>query len=226
MSTAADWSAALGIWFVATIGLCRAAPPQQIGNWVLNCSGGSGPCLMRADKRFFDSAGLTGDLEIQAAGKNLVPVLALRGLSAEMLTAAASFAGRIKANIQFAGGPRQELDCAATGSGYFCVPTGPAAEKLAVALPRARAVTVRVTGSMAGTKPLSSGDRTLDLSGTKEALARLRAVGPTQLAAPVAASGPPSPAGMMAMADKALREAGYQNGLADLQRLLGQYLKK
>jgi hypothetical protein len=45
-------------------------------------------CLMRLNRRFFETAGITGDLEVQARGAALVPVLAQRGLSNEMLLAA------------------------------------------------------------------------------------------------------------------------------------------
>ena len=86
-------AAYLAMGLIAISGAAQASTQEQIGSWVLDCPGtkpGAEPCIMRFNKRFLDKAGITGDLEIQAEGKSLVPVIALRGLSPEMLMAAAT----------------------------------------------------------------------------------------------------------------------------------------
>jgi hypothetical protein len=74
--------------------------------------------------------------------------------------------------------------------------------------------------------PLPAQERTLDLFGTKEALARLRIVGPSQVPSSMTALESPSPGAMMGIVDKALKAAGYRNGTADLQAMLAKYMKK
>jgi hypothetical protein len=211
-----------------TISPAQAAPYEKIGSWVLDCSGdaaGAAACRLRLDKRFFETAGITGDLEVQAVGTSLVPILALRGVSTELLIAAAA-SGKTEASIQFGGGPRQPLSCATTSAAYICWPQDDAARNLAAALPQARSVTVRVSVAVSGLKPLPVQEKSLDLTATNEALARLRAAGPSQLPGPMAARVSQSSAALMGMADKALKAAGYPNGVTDLQGLVGKYLKK
>jgi hypothetical protein len=233
MRQATCWIVASAASLVAVTGSAAAAVPEQIGSWVLDCPGRE-PCLMRLGKRFFQKGNITGDLEVQARGKSLVPVIILRGLSTDLLTAATSMGAKAAATVQFGGGPREELTCAASNAGYFCSPNDASAQKLATGLQAAQSVTVRVAVSMAGMNPLPAQEQTRDLSGTKEALARLRAAGPAQIPSPMSASGPQppgampngGPGGMMAMADKALKAAGYQNGMADLQAMMAKYMKK
>jgi hypothetical protein len=222
------WFTALTVSFVVLTGAGHAATQEQIGSWVLTCPAGtpvSAACSMRASPRFFDTGGVTGDLEVQAQGETLVPVIAVRGLSTEMLTAAAALGGKAAASIQYGGGERVELNCAPGSAGYFCSPAAAVAPKLAAGLREARSVTVRVSVSMAGMDPLPAREKSLDLAGTQQALVRLRTAGPTRLSA----SGPRSPGampnGMMAMADKALKAAGYQNGMA-LRMMLAKYRGK
>jgi hypothetical protein len=74
--------------------------------------------------------------------------------------------------------------------------------------------------------PLPSQERSLDLAGTGDALARLRALGPTPVPTLKTALAAQSPAGLMGAADKALKAAGYTSGLAGLQARLAQYLRK
>ena len=180
---------------------------------------------MRFDRRFLDKAGITGDLEVQAQGKTLVPVIALRGLSSEILMAA-TLAGKTEASIQFAGAPREDLACAASSAGYICAPNDANGAKLAATLPAARSVTVRISVGVAGMSPLPPQEKSLDLAGTNEALARLRAAGPTQVPTAKTELAAQSPAGLMGMADKALKAAGYQNGIAGLEALVAKYMKK
>jgi hypothetical protein len=228
MSQAPRWSLALATSFVAMHCVAAAATQEQIGSWVLTCPGktpGTESCMMRADKRFLDKGGITGDLEIQAAGKSLVPVVALRGLSTEMLMAA-SMAGKTEVSIQFPGGPREDLNCAVTSAGYICAPNDAAGQRLSARLATARTATVRASVSMPGVNPLPAQEKSLELSGTGEALNRLRAAGPSQVPSPVTALASQSPEGLMGMADKALKAAGYPNGAATIQSLLAKYMRK
>ena len=204
-----------------------AAPQeQQIGSWLLNCPTGD-TCQLRFAKRFLDKGGMTGDLEVQSIGKSLVPVIALRGLSSEMMMAA-SLAGKADASIQFGGGAAEDLPCAVSDKGYICAPSSGGAQKMNDQMAAARSVTIRIAVTMAGMSPLPQQEKTLDLSGTTEALAKLRSSGPTAVPSPAAAlaSQASSPAGMMGMADKALKAAGYPGGVADVQALLAKYMAK
>ena len=229
----------LATWLMMVATSAAATIQEQIGSWVLSCPNAAGdvagvatapgsrsaPCLLRFEKRFFDKAGITGDLEILADGKSLVPVLTLRGVSSELLTAA-TLAGTTEASIRLNNGPTEALDCTASSGAYICLPRNDAARVLAAGLPTARSVTVRVSVGMAGMKPLPVQEKSLALSGTSEALVRLRTAGPSQLPGPTAALASSSPARLMGMADGALKAAGYPNGIADLRALMAKYRNK
>ncbi len=205
----------------------RAATEQQIGSWVVSCPDGARECQMRFGKRFLDKAGITGDLEVESQGRSLVPVIALRGLSSQILTAA-SIAGTTEASIQFPGGVRQALTCNATAAGYICAPDEAAGHILSAGLATAKSGTVRVSVSVAGMAPLPAQEKSLDLSGTNEALARLRSVGPSPVPSALAAdgAGAQSPAGMMSIADKMIKAAGYPQGVSGLQGMIAKYMAK
>ncbi len=218
---------ALGL--LLSIGVARAAPPEHIGRWVLTCPGETphaDPCLLRFDKPFLDQGGITGDLEIQASGKSLVPVLTLRGLPADLLMAA-SLAGKAEASLQFGGGSPEPLSCAPASDAYICWPKDDATAKLAAELPSARTITVRVSVSVTGLQPRPARQKSLGLTGTKAALRRLREAGPSHVpASTLPKPALQSPGRLMTMAGRALKAAGYQNGLADLQALLAKYHRK
>lgn len=211
---------------LVSIGTARAATQERIGSWLLSCPGettGSEPCRLRTKEHLFDEDGITGDLEIQVIGKSLVPVIALRGLPPELL-AVASLAGKAEAWIRLDDGSRENLTCAPSADAYICAPKDHAAANLAAQLPAARSITVRVSVTVNGLKPLTAREKSLDLTGTNTALARLRVAGAPQVpAGPITAQ---SPGRLAAMADKALKSAGYPNGLADLQTLLAKYKGK
>ena len=209
---------------MVSVGSARAASHEYIGSWMLSCPADEA-CVLRLDKRFLDKGGITGDLEIQAVGKSLVPVLVLRGVPSELVMAA-SLAGQTDASLRFGDGAREPLGCAPSSIGYVCSPGGDAARTLAAGLPRAKSVTVRVSVSVPGLKPLPAQERSLALAGTTEALGRLRAVGPSQVPGALDAVVSQSPGASLGMADKALRAAGYSNGVADLQGLVAKYRGK
>jgi hypothetical protein len=201
-------------WLTVMAGAARAMTQEQIGSWVLSCPG-AGPCVLRVGKRFLDTGGITANLEVLAAGQSLVPVVTLRGLPAEMLMAA-SLAGTTEASMQFGGGSRVALACGASGGAYICAPRDAAARVLSSGLPAARSVTVRVSVVVGGMKPFQIREKTLGLSGTNEALARLRTAGAKPVPGPMTALMSQSPVDFMAMAERVLREAGYPNGVAGL----------
>jgi len=209
---------------IALNGSAQAATQEAVGSWVLTCPADA-PCIMRLNQRFIDKAGVTGDLEVQARGKVLVPVIALRGLQADLLIAAA-MTGKTHASMRFNNGHREPLDCSVTKIGYICAPNEDSTPKLAAALPTARSARVRVSVAIEGMKPLPEQEKAVTLSGTTEALARLRSLGPSQIPAPMTAEAAQSPAGMMAMADKILKLSGYPNGAAQLQSLIAKYRRQ
>jgi hypothetical protein len=226
MSHAARHNLLLALLFAAMTTAAATAPQRQIGSWILDCpTDKPGPCRMHLNQRLVDQAGITADLEVQAQGKTLVPVIAVHGLPSELLMQAAML-GHTEASLRFANGKREDLVCAATKDAYLCAPSDSAAQRLAVALPHAQTVTIRVSMVVDGLKPLPAQEKSLDLSGTTEALARLRSLGALQMPAPLPAPAVSSPARLMEMADKALKAAGYQNGVAGLQGLLAKYLQK
>ena len=216
-------------WLALLAGNAFAATQTQIGSWVLSCSGESA-CRLRAEKRFVDKAGITVELEVLADGAVLVPVLALRGLSTQVVVMAASM-GSVEAWMQLDGGARQALDCAPNLEGYFCTPRGDAARSLAAGLPAARAVTARVVATVSGMKPLPPEEKTLALTGTREAMGRLRVAGAeavpdARLAAATRWLPQASPQTLAEMADKALKAAGYPKGVGDLEGLMAKYRGK
>ena len=209
-----------------TVATLRSAAlaDQRIGSWVLSCPGRSQhaqSCLLRASTRLLDKAGITGDLEVQSQNGSLVPVITLRGLPTGVLTAAA-FAGTADASIRLAGGPVEALHCAATLAGYVCSPNAEAEHRLAAGLLAAPTATLRVAVAVAGMHPFPAQERSLDLSDTKTALSRLQALGPAQVPEPL----PPVSDRLIGLADKGLRAAGYRDGVAGLQALLEQHLRK
>jgi hypothetical protein len=218
----------LALGLAVTAGAAAAATQEQIGSWVLSCPGaqsGADGCIMRSSKRLLDKGGITGDLEVLAEGRSLVPVITLRGLSREMLMAA-SLAGKPVVSLLFAGAPREALTCSVGPAGYICSPQADAARNLAARLPAARSVTVRVSISVPGMNPFPPREQSIDLAATNEALSRLRTVGPSQVPTPMVAMASQSAGGLMTMADQALKAAGYPNGIAELRSMLAKYKQK
>jgi hypothetical protein len=154
-------------------------------------------------------------------GPSLVPVVALRGLPSDPLLATA-LGDSVKASVQFPGASPADLTCSAAEGGYVCAPHPDAAPGLAAALPAARSVAVRVAINIPGSDGGPAQARSLDLSGTGVALAKLRAAGPA------AAPAPPHdiPPGWARLVDQALKAAGYTNGTADLPGVVARYLRR
>jgi hypothetical protein len=187
------------------------AAPEAAATWLLDCQGTG--CVLRHRDRLFSGAGVTADMEVRAAGNALVPVLTLRGLPRQVLLAS-SMAAKPQASVQFPGAARVDLACAIGDDGYVCTPPDDAVAALAAALPKARSVRVRAALPVPGTELRPERERVLQLAGTPEALARLRAAG-----APSA-----EPGGWVGLLDRGLKAAGYANGTADLPGLVARYL--
>lgn len=218
-----------------------AAGEEHIGTWTVGCRAGNQACGMRFSKRFIEQNGVTGDLEVNAQSGNLVPVIALRGLSQEAVSIAAA-AGKTEATMQFGSAAPETLSCFGIEGGFVCTPSGGAASKLAALLPNAKAIKIKVGLSISGLSGLPSQEKTLDLAGTAQALAKLKTIGApsvpkpalstmvTQLTAQSALaslkSGGQPPSAIMAMADKMLKAAGYTGGVAALQEKLRKYLNR
>lgn len=198
------------------------APPaqQQIGSWVLDCPTGAtaGRCVLRERTWILPPGGgrPNAALEVQGRGNLLVPVVALRGLSNQ-----AAIGGLLALNAQvalrFDGGLRTELACGLDGGAIVCAPEGPGLAATAAALPTAHAVEVQIQLGVPGAMALSAQAGSLELQGTREALARFRAVGP-------AGESLPAEPGLdwFGFLDHVLRAAGLANGAADLlPRLAG-----
>jgi hypothetical protein len=222
-------TSALLLGLLVCIGTARAATPRHIGSWVLTCSGTS-ICRLRAEKRFIDKDGITVELDVLSDGTALVPVLALRGLPTQAVMMASTM-GTVDTWIQFDSSVRWALACAPNLDGFFCTPRGNAARALATELPTARTMTARVQATVSGMKPLPAEQKTLTLADTRRALAMVAAAGaePVPDARIAAASRllpRASPSTLAAMADTALKAAGYPDGLGDLPELMSKYRDK
>jgi len=217
-----------------------AEAPQQIGSWVVECPapGGAGGCMMRdRDWILAPTAGRPSvALEVQGRGGRLVPVVALRGLTAQAAPAQAvptqavpTQAVTVQAAIgallvlqpqvtlRFDAGPRAALACGLDGAAIVCAPEGAAIAATAAALPTARSVEVQVAVRASGTGGPAARAATLDLQGTREAMARFRAAGPIGEALPAEPG-----LDWIGFVDRVARDAGLQNGIADLvPRLAG-----
>jgi hypothetical protein len=177
---------------------------------------------MRHSQGFYDKSGITADLEVMARGAFLVPVVTLRGVPNELL-AAAALTGRATVSASFPGARGAVLDCAPTSMGGLCAPSEEAAPYLAAELAKAPSVMLTLTTVVPGMAPIPEQRRVLSLSHTQDALARLRAAGPTPVPEPAAAPSTQSTAGLAASADRWLKAAGYPDGVAGVKALVDRY---
>jgi hypothetical protein len=195
---------------------------EEIGSWVLTCPAAAKPgaCQLR-DKAWVLPPGggrPSAALEVQGRGDALVPVVTMRGLSTQaaiggMLTMKATV------GVRFDNGPRTELPCGLDGDAIVCAPDGAGVAQTAAQLPTAHSADVQIQLSLPGMMNLPAQDRTMDLQGTREALARFRAVGPAGEALPAEAG-----LDWRGFLDRVLRGAGFQNGAADfLPQLSGWF---
>ena len=194
-----------------------AAQPSQrdaeIGSWELRCPAGRhSACTLRLRSWLLPPGDSRPSVavEVQRRGDTLVPVVAVRGLPPRVALAGVT-AMQPAVSLRFDGGPRIALACTLDGGAIVCAPQGPAAGAAAAALPGAHVLLVRVALSIPGLAGLPEQDRTLDLAGTPQALARYRAAG---------ASGEALPAepglDWQGFLDRVLHAAGFAHGMADL----------
>ena len=149
-------------------------------------------------------------LELQLRGDALVPVITVRGLPT---SAALGGALVVKPTVTLGldGGKRIDLSCGMSGNYYACAPDAAAVQTIAAALPRARVLSASLTLTIPGMMALPAQDRTLELTGTAVAQARLLAVGAIGEALP-------SYPGLdiQGFLDRILRDLGFPNGAADV----------
>ena len=197
---------------VLPLGAGRAwAADQEIGSWVVSCAS-PGNCLMRHRSWVMPPGGgrPSAALEVQRRGDLLVPVVALRGLSAQAAIGGI-LALKAAVAVTFDDGPAWNLNCSLDGGAIVCAPQGDGVVLSAAELPTAHEATVRIQLSMPGLMALPSQQRTLALQSTRAALARFRTVGPSGESLPAEAG-----LDWSGFVDRVLRAFGFQNGAADL----------
>lgn len=221
-------------WIVAIAPLCFAGTgalaaasaavptaPQQIGSWVLDCSGHAteGGCTLR-DRTWLLPPGPgrpAAALEVQQLGDKLVPVVTLRGLSTQAAVGGL-LALQPHATLSLEPGPSVALACQLDAGAIVCAPQGDDVAATAEALPNAATVTLRMQLSVPGGMALPAEGGSLPLHGTREALVQLRAVGATGQALPAIPG-----LDWVGFLDRVMRAAGFENGAAGLvARLAGR----
>ena len=148
-------------------------------------------------------------LELQLRGDALVPIIAVRGLPTSAAVGGA-FVVKPTVKVGLDGGKRVDLTCGISGSYYACSPCATAVSTLAAALPKAKVLSATMMLTIPGMMALPPQERTLELTGTATAQARLLAVGATGEALP-------SYPGLdiQGLLDRILRDIGFPNGAAD-----------
>ena len=208
------WALALVLCATPAFAQSPARPANEaIGSWVLACPPDTAePCLLRY--RDWVVAPANGSpsaaLEVQTRGDALVPVIAVRGLSASMAIGGAALA-KPTVTMGFDGGKRVDLRCGLSGTNYACAPDAAAVPSFAAALPKAHTISASVTLTIPGVIALPGQDRTLTLTGTDAALTRLRTVGATGEALPALPG-----LDLQGFLDRILRDLGFPNGAADV----------
>ncbi|HTW69780.1 MAG TPA: hypothetical protein VME47_07840 [Acetobacteraceae bacterium] len=171
-------------WIIAgAMLLAAAAPsdappnaPEAIGSWLLQCT--EHGCILRNRDWILPpgAGGFAAALEVQRRGDSLVPVVTLRGLSAQQAVGGL-LALQPRATLQFVPGPGVDLACDMDGAAVMCAPQGDAIATTSAALPSASQVEVGVRLGVPGLMPMPPRVRVLALQDTREALARLRSAG-------------------------------------------------
>ena len=202
---------ALLVWLAGT---APVLAEEDIGSWVLACPAPppAGPCTVRHKTWVLapGNGGPTAALEVQMRGDALVPVVALRVIPMQAALSG-SLVLKPSVGVRFDGGPRAEMNCGLSGASYACAPEAGAVAATAAALPKAHAVTVRIELTIPGMMALPPAERTMELSGTEQVLARLRAGGAVTEALPAVPG-----LDMQQFLDRILRAAGFQNGIGDV----------
>jgi hypothetical protein len=155
----------------------HAAPADDaaIGSWRLICPAPNA-CVLRHARARLDAAGVTIALEVRSIRGALVPVVALSGLSGQ-----AALLAELTVGLRLDRGAWTDMPCEGLS---ICAPPDAALAAVAQAFPAARTVGLRMTLSLPGVTGLPRPDVSFGLSGTAEALRRLRASGTVEEAAP------------------------------------------
>ncbi len=204
------WALVALLWPGVVLGQTPVRPANEtIGSWTLSCPASqSEPCTLRASDWIWpvEAGGLSAALEVQRRGAELVPVIAVRGLSSAMMVGGIA-AVKPTVALGFDGGGAFVLRCGMTGGFLACGPDAAVLSAISAALPTAQTAAVEVslslpTGSVALPRAV-----TLRLSNTAEALGRLRAAG---------ASGETLPAhpglDLWGLGSKVMRDLGFARG--------------
>ncbi len=148
------------------------ADAHTIGSSVVSCEQ-PGDCLMRHQSWVLPPAAgrPRAALEVQRRGDSLVPVVTLRGLTAEQAIGA-MLALKPAVGASFDDGPKSDLNCGLYGAAIVYAPQGDAVRRTAAKLPAARSVTIRVQFIVPGFMTLPEQQRTAVLEETPQALAR------------------------------------------------------
>jgi len=204
------WALAALMWPGAVLAQTATRPAHEtIGSWALSCPASvSEPCTLRDSDWVWpgDAGGLSAALEVQRRGSELVPVIAVRGLSPAMMVGGLA-AVKPTVTLAFDGGAAFVLSCGMSGGYLACGPDAAVVAPIAAALPNARTAAVEVALNLP-TGPVGLPRAvTLTLSDTPAALARLRAVG---------ASGETLPAypglDLWELGSKIMRDLGFSGG--------------
>jgi invasion protein IalB len=207
------WAFAIALCAAPAVAQAPVRPANEtIGSWILSCPPDvAEPCLMRHRDWVVAPASGTPSaaLEIQLRGDALVPVITVRGLPTSAAVDSA-FVVKPTVNLGLDGGKRIDLSCEISGTDYACAPDAAAVPALAAAIPKARVLSASLTLTIPGMVALPPQDRTLELTGTAVAQARLLAAGATGEALP-------SYPGLdiQGFLDRIMRDLGFPNGSAD-----------
>ena len=200
-------------------------PSQVIGSWVLSCPP-TGSCQLRHRTWVVlpgvDTPGVA--LEVVQRGHLFVPVVAIRGLSAEVaLGAVLTVQARVR--LRFDAAQRIPLDCGLDGGAVVCAPSDTDASAAAGELAAAHAVLLQVGLGLMGGTTLPEKSRSLELDGTADALAQFRATAPVNEAIPVVPG-----LDWRGFLDRVARDAGLPQGsvglLPSVGRLVGPPVKE
>jgi hypothetical protein len=197
----------------------RQRPTEEaIGSWSLTCPAPPAtgarpdPCILRHQDWIVPqgAGGPAVALEVQARGGGLVPVVVVRGLPVQAAIGGA-LAARPDIALRLDNLPQTAMTCGLSGAAYACAPAAQDVPAVADALPRARSARVRVVLAVPGLGALPPQERSMDLAGTSQALARLRELGAEGESLPIEPG-----LDWQGFLDRLMRAAGFPNGAADL----------
>lgn len=205
--------AAIALFIGSSVGAQTRPASEVIGSWMLSCPDAkTAPCELRHRASIMQAgtSGPSASLEVVHRGDLFVPVVTLRGMSMQAALGGV-LAVQTDVALRFDNLAWTTLGCGLDGGMVLCAPAGDAATAAAAELGAAHSVLVRVQISVPGVTTLPEQSRSLDLQQTVEALAQFRTTAPASESVPVIAG-----LDWRGFLDRAARDAGFRNGLADL----------